>query len=150
MMFFFPKRRVQFRNVLYFITIFLYVSVIVFNAVSEYFFYNEFGVRYNFIAVDYLIYTNEVIGNILESYPVLPLFSGVFIISLALTIWVYLKTRKGLLDLPNIFIKGLSLVAYGVLVAASVFALRPACLRSSADVVARRRIVPEIASTKSP
>ena len=68
---------------LYFITIFLYVLVIVFNAVSEYFFYNEFGVRYNFIAVDYLIYTNEVIGNIIESYPVLPLFSGVFIVSLA-------------------------------------------------------------------
>ena len=107
MMFFFPKRRVLFRNILYFITIFLYVLAIVFNAVSEYFFYNEFGVRYNFIAVDYLIYTNEVIGNILESYPVLPLFSGVFIVSLALTIWVYLKTRKGLLDLPNIFIKGI-------------------------------------------
>ena len=131
MMFFFPKRRVQFRNVLYFITIFLYVSVIVFNAVSEYFFYNEFGVRYNFIAVDYLIYTNEVIGNILESYPVLPLFSGVFIVSLALTIWVYLKTRKGLLDLPNIFIKGLSLVAYGILAAASVFALSKIKLNSS-------------------
>jgi hypothetical protein len=35
---------------------------------------NEFGVRYNFIAVNYLIYTNEVIGNIMESYPVIPLF----------------------------------------------------------------------------
>jgi hypothetical protein len=33
------------------------------------------NVRYNFIAVNYLIYTNEVIGNIMESYPVIPLFS---------------------------------------------------------------------------
>lgn len=46
----------------------LYVLAIFFNAVSEYFFWAEFNVRYNFIAVDYLIYTQEVIGNILESY----------------------------------------------------------------------------------
>ena len=35
-------------------------------------FWDEFGVRFNFIAVDYLIYTYEVISNINESYP-LPL-----------------------------------------------------------------------------
>jgi hypothetical protein len=46
----------------------IYVLLILQNGISEYF-WNEFGVRYNFIAVNYLIYTNEVIGNILESYP---------------------------------------------------------------------------------
>ena len=51
----------------------IYVCVIVFNVISEYIFWDEFGVRYNFIAVDYLIYTNEVIGNIMESYPIIPL-----------------------------------------------------------------------------
>ena len=45
----------------------IYVGAILFNAVSEYYFWNEFGVRYNFIAVDYLVYTNEVMGNIMES-----------------------------------------------------------------------------------
>jgi hypothetical protein len=35
--------------------------------------------KYNFIAVNYLVY-NEVIGNIMESYPVVLLFSGLFII----------------------------------------------------------------------
>jgi hypothetical protein len=45
------------------------------NAISEYFFWNEFELKYNFIAVNYLVYTNEV-GNIMESYPVVPLFSG--------------------------------------------------------------------------
>ncbi|MDE6861771.1 MAG: hypothetical protein K2J31_03365 [Alistipes sp.] len=43
----------------------IYVCVIVFNVISEYVFWDEFGVRYNFIAVDYLIYTNDVIGNIM-------------------------------------------------------------------------------------
>lgn len=48
----------------------IYVGSIVLNAVCEVVFWSEFGVRYNFIAVDYLVYTNEVVGNIMESYPV--------------------------------------------------------------------------------
>lgn len=98
---FLPAQRVKIRNVLYFITLFLYVLLIIFNAVSEYFFWNEFGVRYNFIAVDYLIYTNEVIGNIMESYPVVPLFSVILILTLAVTWWIFKKTKNELLDLPN-------------------------------------------------
>jgi phosphoglycerol transferase MdoB-like AlkP superfamily enzyme len=39
-------------------------------AVAEWLFWEEFGARFNFIAVDYLLYTQEVIGNIWESYPV--------------------------------------------------------------------------------
>ena len=41
-----------------------------FGAVAEWFFWDEFGVRFNFIAVDYLVYTREVVGNIRESFPV--------------------------------------------------------------------------------
>lgn len=37
---------------------------------AERFFWDEFGVRFNFIAVDYLGYTREVVGNIRESFPV--------------------------------------------------------------------------------
>ena len=61
---FLPKYRYNIRLALFSFTIFLFVLLIVQNAISEYFFWNEFGVRYNFIAVDYLVYTNEVIGNI--------------------------------------------------------------------------------------
>ncbi|MGP1665101.1 MAG: LTA synthase family protein, partial [Rhodanobacter sp.] len=43
---------------------------LLFVAVSELTFWDEFGTRFNFIAVDYLIYTREVIGNIEESYPI--------------------------------------------------------------------------------
>jgi phosphoglycerol transferase MdoB-like AlkP superfamily enzyme len=39
-------------------------------AVSEWLFWEEFGGRFNFIAVDYLLYTHEVLGNIWQSYPV--------------------------------------------------------------------------------
>ncbi|TPG45893.1 LTA synthase family protein [Rhodanobacter glycinis] len=43
---------------------------LLFVAASELVFWEEFGVRFNFIAVDYLVYTTEVIGNIRESYPI--------------------------------------------------------------------------------
>ena len=43
--------------------------VFFFTAAAEWLFWDEFGARFNFIAVDYLLYTHEVIGNIWESYP---------------------------------------------------------------------------------
>ncbi|MCU7616641.1 LTA synthase family protein [Chryseobacterium sp. PBS4-4] len=53
-------------------------------------FWDEFGVRFNFIAVDYLIYTYEVIENINQSYP-LPLVAGVLIGIITLTFFVLKK-----------------------------------------------------------
>jgi phosphoglycerol transferase MdoB-like AlkP superfamily enzyme len=51
--------------------------ILIFILASEIIFWNEFGVRFNFIAVDYLIYTTEVIGNLFESYPMVPMLMGV-------------------------------------------------------------------------
>lgn len=42
---------------------------LLFASTAEYLFFDEFGTRFNFIAVDYLVYTHEVFGNIRESYP---------------------------------------------------------------------------------
>jgi len=53
----------------------LILFALLFGAVAEWTFWDEFGVRFNFIAVDYLVYTTEVLGNIRESYP-LPLILG--------------------------------------------------------------------------
>ncbi len=47
---------------------FTYLLVVV--AVAEWVFWDEFAARFNFIAVDYLVYTGEVLGNIWQSYPV--------------------------------------------------------------------------------
>lgn len=48
---------------------------------AEAFFWNEFEASFNFIAVDYLIYTKEVIGNIYESYPIIPILLGILAVS---------------------------------------------------------------------
>ena len=121
LMLFLPKQRIKIRNILYFITLFLYVLLIIFNTVSEYFFWNEFGVRYNFIAVDYLIYTNEVIGNIMESYPVIPLFSIILTLTLIVTWFIFKKTKSELLTLPNFKEKLILLGTFVVLCGISLF-----------------------------
>lgn len=60
----------------------IFVAVLIFDGCAEYFFFDEFGTRFNFIAVDYLIYTREVVGNIRESYPLAPIFAGIGITAL--------------------------------------------------------------------
>ena len=70
----------------------VYVGAIIFNGISEYFFWSEFGVRYNFIAVDYLVYTNEVVGNIMESYPVIPMTLGIVVVTLLVT-WYFFRSE---------------------------------------------------------
>ncbi|UYW01145.1 sulfatase-like hydrolase/transferase [Flavobacterium agricola] len=67
----------------------LLLLILVFTFFAEITFWEEFKTRFNFIAVDYLIYTNEVISNIQQSYPLPLLFSIVlsicFLLYLALT-----------------------------------------------------------------
>jgi phosphoglycerol transferase MdoB-like AlkP superfamily enzyme len=51
----------------------------------EYFFFDEFNSRFNFVAVEYLIYPHEVFVNIWESYPVgKVLFASVIVTALLL------------------------------------------------------------------
>jgi phosphoglycerol transferase MdoB-like AlkP superfamily enzyme len=67
--------------VLVYAAFFVISGVLIFDGAAEYLFFDEFGTRFNFIAVDYLVYTREVMGNIRESYPVLSIFSGVFFLA---------------------------------------------------------------------
>ncbi|MEE4253326.1 MAG: LTA synthase family protein [Desulfuromusa sp.] len=64
--------------------VFLTIYVAGFIAVAEYFFWDEFSVRFNFISIDYLIYRREVTDNIVQSYPVTMILTGLFFVSLLL------------------------------------------------------------------
>ena len=75
-------------GVLYF-DFFLVTFLLLFNAASEWFFWNEFSSRYNFIAVDYLVYTNEVLGNIKESYPI----AAIVLVILLVTVCIFFLIR---------------------------------------------------------
>lgn len=58
----------------------LAVLILFFSFFGEVTFWDEFHRRFNFIAVDYLIYTYEVVKNINESYPLPILISGMVIL----------------------------------------------------------------------
>ncbi|MEI6140181.1 MAG: sulfatase-like hydrolase/transferase [Mariniphaga sp.] len=73
-------------------TYFIAFYILLFNGVSEFFFWDEFGVRYNFIAVDYLVYTTEVLDNIWESYPI-PLLVSVILISNLAILYLIFKRK---------------------------------------------------------
>jgi len=68
----------------------LYIFTLLFVAVSEGIFWDEFSVRFNFIALDYLVFTTEVIGNIRESYPV----GKIVAVLLALSVLVFWALRR--------------------------------------------------------
>lgn len=59
----------------------VFTGLLVFVSTAEWFFWEEFGARFNFIAVDYLIWTQEVLGNIGESYPMPPMIGGIMALS---------------------------------------------------------------------
>lgn len=68
----------------------LLLYVLLFVAAAEWTFWDEFQARFNFIAVDYLVYTTEVIGNIRQSYPVGWILSGLALVGIA----VFVLTRR--------------------------------------------------------
>lgn len=70
--------------------LFLLVFLLLLNAVSEWIFWDEFDSRFNFIAVDYLVYTQEVIGNIRQSYPVEVIMGTLLLLTASLT-WLLIK-----------------------------------------------------------
>lgn len=73
------------------VLIFTTSAFLLFESISEVFFWEEFGTRFNFIAVDYLIYTTEVIGNIQQSYPLEFILPVIVILASGFTWWIQRK-----------------------------------------------------------
>lgn len=70
-----------------------YLAFFLVVAAAEFTFWGEFGSRFDFIAVDYLVYTHEVLGNIWESYPVALWLAAVTALSL-LSVWLTWPHRR--------------------------------------------------------
>jgi phosphoglycerol transferase MdoB-like AlkP superfamily enzyme len=74
----------------------LTVFGLIYLGAVEYFFFDEFNSRFNFVAVEYLIYPHEVFVNIWESYPV----GRVLMAAVALTAAIVWLLRRSLLRPP--------------------------------------------------
>ena len=87
---------------------FFFVSLylLYFSLVAEWFFWDEFKTRFNFIAVDYLVYRREVTDNIIESYPIPYILAGIFMAALA-TFWMVKSVlRRSLLSREGFLRRG--------------------------------------------
>ncbi len=77
-----------------------------FTLAAEWLFWDEFKTRFNFIAVDYLVYRREVTDNIIESYPLPYILSGVFLAALITFCMVKSLLKKCLLSRESILRRG--------------------------------------------
>lgn len=119
-----------------FILVFIFSLIFIFTSFSEYFFWEEFSSRFNFIAVDYLVYTTEVIQNIIESYPLAGLLSSVFVLSVLVSYFVWKKLQKKLsvIEIQNktsFWKRFAHICCYCLVVTASYFVFSPLSLSSN-------------------
>lgn len=68
--------------------LFVLVAGVTFVGLAEVLFFDEFDGRFNFVAVDYLIFPTEVAVNLWESYPMPWLLASIGFVALALTVWL--------------------------------------------------------------
>lgn len=61
----------------------LVIATAVFDVAAEFVFFDEFDGRFNFVAVDYLIFPTEVVTNIWQSYPLVWIVVGIGTITAA-------------------------------------------------------------------
>ncbi len=115
---------------------FLWMFALTFVAAAEYFFFAEFDARLNLVAVDYLMYPTEVVGDIRAEYPVVPVLLAVGAISALLVS----RLRRQLLPQATLVtaLKGRSLAfgAFAALVTASALSFETHSLALSDNRVA--------------
>ncbi len=122
------------------VTLVLFFAAAAFGTAVEYFFFEEFNSRYNHIALDYVLYPNEVATNLWESYPVV-LFALIALAVGGACAWVVSRAgaRDSLPRVPwNTASKRGGVACAGLAVTGFLAALVPATL-------AENRITSEIA-----
>jgi len=131
-----PTFRMNWRKSVLFFDLTLIIFLLLFNAISEFFFWQEFSGRYNFIAVDYLVYTTEVIGNIRESYPVGWLIAATLTLA-GVVVWLSRNLIVGSVTTPMSFYKrsavALILLAFPVL---ALYVVKPDWKKFSSNTYA--------------
>lgn len=102
---------------------FITISFLLLSGLAEWFFWDEFSARFNFIAVDYLVYTTEVIGNINESYPTGWLLLATAGISALVTYLLRTKIKFSTTTSMSFQKRMIFLFSYGVLIVTIFFGI---------------------------
>jgi phosphoglycerol transferase MdoB-like AlkP superfamily enzyme len=104
-----------------------------FVAVVEGFFFAEFNGRFNFVAVDYLVYPTEVVDNVWQSYPTGLVLTGLALLSAGLTLLLRKRIAAAGLRPVRAARRAAVLIAYAGLLAVLTLAVSPRLARVSED-----------------
>ncbi|NYE25866.1 LTA synthase family protein [Pigmentiphaga litoralis] len=97
------------------------IAAFVYLVAAEVFFFDEFNARFNYTAVEYLIYPTEVFTNIRESYPVGRALLTAISIGLSATFLLRHRIRQAFQDdAGTLRLRTLAMLVFGVLVALSL------------------------------
>ena len=102
---------------------FISTFTLLFNAIAEWLFWDEFNTRFNFIAVDYLIYTTEVIGNIRQSYPIEWIIGVILLLALIIMIFISRWIKSSQMIYVAFKARTVSLVIYALIVCLPLFGI---------------------------
>ncbi len=104
-----------------------------FVAVVEQYFFAEFNGRFNFVAVDYLMYPTEVVNNIWESYPTGSVLAVLAVITLVLA-WRLRRSLRGAWRRPAGFAERCAVLgAFGLMLAGTTLGIPAGLARVSGD-----------------
>lgn len=114
----------------------LLVAAVLFTAVAEYFFFEEFSARFNLVAVDYLLYPTEVIGDLRAEYPLVPALAAAALLAgglvFALRRWVALDAGPA----PARHRQATAIAVYGLALIAAVSSFETSALALTSNRVA--------------
>lgn len=106
---------------------------VLFVAVVEIFFFLEFNGRFNFVAVDYLMYPTEVVENIWESYPTGLVLGVLAAVSLAVGLLVRKPLRAAWSQPLSFAQRSLAVGAFAAVLAGLTFGVPASLAHVSAD-----------------
>jgi phosphoglycerol transferase MdoB-like AlkP superfamily enzyme len=121
----------------------MYLAIfgICYLAAVEFFFFDEFNARFNYVAVEYLIYPHEVFVNIWQSYPVARSMIAAAAIAAALTWWLRPRIAGALRARSNLRARLAPAAALLALAAASY-----PVIDGTSGRVTRNRVADELAA----
>ena len=122
-------------------TIGIAVGGALFVAMAEVLFFSEFDGRFNFVAVDYLIYPTEVVNNIWESYPTGWIVAAIVIAAASIVYLARHRIRATIAAPAPLRARLMFAAGYAVLLAAFSLAMSPKVAHVSED-----RALNEVAS----
>jgi phosphoglycerol transferase MdoB-like AlkP superfamily enzyme len=96
------------------------VGSCVYLVAAEYFFFDEFNARFNYVAVEYLIYPTEVLTNIRDSYPVYRVLALTAAVAVGVTWLLRGRIRAAFDDASGYGVRTLAVAGLGAIVVASL------------------------------